>query len=109
MAQQTGAIRLYCIPLESSSWREEPESWLRPPTRPPLEMRNGPRSLGVFCTGRLIWKETSLWVVNKRSPEGDKPICWASQTVNVTVNATANPVHLLLRLWVTLGLAKCTN
>jgi hypothetical protein len=46
---------------------------------------------------------------NNRPPEGDKLICWASQTVKVTVNATANPVHLLLRSLVTLGLAKYTN
>jgi hypothetical protein len=44
-----------------------------------------------------------------KEPEGEKPTCCASQTVKVTVSATANPVHLLLCFLVTLGLAKCTN
>jgi hypothetical protein len=64
---------------------------------------------GVFCSGRIVRNKASFWLDNEKPSEGDKPICWASQTVKVTVNATANPVHLLLRSVVTLRLAKCTD
>src|SRR5471032_3011967 len=72
-------------------------------------MDKGPRTGGAFCSGSIIRMEARFLIGNKREPEGDKSICSASQTVKVTVNATANPVHLLLRSLVTLGFAKCTD
>ena len=39
----------------------------------------------------------------------EEPVGRALQTVKVTVNARANPVHLRLRSWMVRGEANCTD
>ncbi len=71
--------------------------------------RKGASTGVAFCSGRTRsarWRHAPS--VKDWPPEGDRPICCASQTAKLTVNATANPVHLLARSWVALGFANCT-
>ncbi len=74
-----------------------------------LRGRKAARTGVAFCSGRTDRARTGDGPLKKAVSEGDKPICCASQTVKVTVKATANPVHLLLRSSVALGFAKCTD
>jgi hypothetical protein len=71
--------------------------------------RKGASTGVAFCSGSTHWAmKDSTSLVNSRA-EDEKPVRCAAQTVHVTVNATAKPVHLLLRSSVALGFAKCTD
>ncbi len=71
--------------------------------------RKGARTGVVFCSGSTLPVKTAFQPWAKALAEVDRPICWAPQTVHVTVNATAQPVHLLLRSSVALSVANCTD
>jgi len=73
-----------------------------------VEIQTKPAARGVFCSVGLLWQAGPLFHENETA-EDVRPVCWASQTVKVTVNAAINPVHLLRRTLVTLGLAKYTK
>ncbi len=102
-----GVIKAYWKSFVPSKARGVPAACLRL-EKPSLTNRRGERTGGAFCSLRTVRAATAFLLDNEPS-EGDKPICWASQTVKVTVSATANPVHLLLRSLVALVFAKCTD
>ncbi len=74
-----------------------------------LPLRKGASVGAVFCSGNAVWATTTLAAPNAVRSEAERQVCCASQTVKVTVNAAANPVHPLLRSWVDLGVSKCTD
>ena len=71
--------------------------------------RKGASTGVVFCSGRTLPVMAACRPSSKEVAEADRPICCAAQTVHVTVSATAHPVHLLVRSWVALGFANCTE
>jgi hypothetical protein len=74
-----------------------------------LAGRKGASTGVVFCSGRTLRARIELSTPAKAEAGDDRPVCCAAQTVHITVNATAKPVHFLLRSWVALGVAKCTD
>jgi len=72
-------------------------------------MRKGARTGVAFCSGRTVPAAMTGEPPVKEVAEADRPVCWAAQTLHVTVSATAQPVHLLVRSWVALGDSNCTD
>ena len=106
--QQSGKSNAYRKFFKPPKLRGVPAPCLRL-AKISLEIRKGARISGAFCSVRIIRKETKFLRGNKKPSGDDKRTCWASQTVKVTVNAMANPVHVLLSSLVILGRALCTN
>src|SRR5580658_5220393 len=104
-----GAPRTYWKHFDPSIKREPSLMRLRMPVVRSV-MRMGPRSCGAFCSPRLKWNEIRFFIGRRRSaPEGDRPVCLASLSASMTAPAANNPVHLLLRTLVTLGVGVCTD
>ncbi len=68
--------------------------------------RKGASTGVAFCSGRTLPAMAARQPSLKEVAEVDRPVCCAAQTVHVTVNATAQPVHFLLRSGVALGFAQ---